>query len=108
MQATPPLPLFNGPLDSPLLSLEISRVASLAHRRLFETVGSINHPLQPPHLSPSPPPSPDRRTFEAGNRTVNAASVRIQEPAGTNGVSAAEVAEALTNGGKSKKKAYRK
>merc|ERR1719411_1738810 len=50
----------------------------------------------------------DRRSFEAGNRTVNAPSVRIQEPAATNGVNAAEVAEALTNGGKSKKKAYRK
>ena len=38
---------------------------------------------------------------------MNAPSVRIQEPA-SNGVNAAEVAEALTNGGKSKKKAYRK
>lgn len=38
---------------------------------------------------------------------VNAPSVRIQEPAKTNGVNAAEVSEALTNG-KSKKKAYRR
>lgn len=38
---------------------------------------------------------------------MNAPSVRIQEPAKTNGVNAAEVSEALTNG-KNKKKAYRR
>ena len=43
---------LTGPLDSPFLSLAICRVASLAHRRQFETVGSINNPLQPPHLPP--------------------------------------------------------
>ena len=52
----------------------------------------------------------DRRfTDTATNRVVNAPTVRIQEPKtnGTNGVNAAEVSEALTNG-KSKKKAYRR
>ena len=51
----------------------------------------------------------DRRFTDTGtNRVVNAApSVRIQEPAKTNGVNAAEVSEALTNG-KGKKKAYRR
>ena len=50
----------------------------------------------------------DRRFTDTSNRVVNnAPSVRIQEPAKTNGVNAAEVSEALTNG-KSKKKAYRR
>ena len=62
----------------------------------------------------TPPPSDeflflaDRRfTDTATNRVVNAPSVRIQEPAKTNGLNPAEVSEALTNG-KSKKKAYRR
>ena len=55
----------------------------------------------------------DRRfTDTASNRVVNPApapaTVRIQEPARTNGVNAAEVSEALASGGKGKKKAYRR
>ena len=55
----------------------------------------------------------DRRfTDTASNRVVNQApapaTVRIQEPARTNGVNAAEVSEALASGGKGKKKAYRR
>jgi len=53
-------------------------------------------------------PITNRRFTDTSNRVVNnAPSVRIQEPAKTNGVNAAEVSEALTNG-KSKKKAYRR
>jgi len=49
-----------------------------------------------------------RYTDTASNRVVNQPTVRIQEPQ-TNGVNAAEVADALTSGGKGKKhKAYRR
>merc|ERR1711892_760248 len=53
----------------------------------------------------------DRRfTDTSTNRVVNhQPTVRIQEPPKTNGVNAAEVADALTSGGKGKKhKAYRR
>ena len=50
----------------------------------------------------------DRRCADSSSSRVGAPSVRIQEPP-KNGVNAAEVAEALTSGGKGKKnKAYRR
>merc|ERR1719499_2833465 len=47
-----------------------------------------------------------RYTDTASNRVVNQPTVRIQEPQ-TNGVNAAEVADALTSGGKGKKNTRR-
>merc|ERR1719431_308128 len=50
-----------------------------------------------------------RHTDVSSNRVVNPPTVRIQEPPKTNGVNPAEVADALTSGGKGKKlKAYRR
>ena len=49
----------------------------------------------------------DRRFTDNTNRVVNAPTVRIQEPAKSNGVNPAELSDALSSG-KSKKKAYRR